>query len=148
MENILTSEDDKPKEVAELYSQKIRSLFPDVNENSLGSEPENDYHEITFKNHKGGFNIWYDKYGVGIDVIGADAGYWNTSENDNIDIYFWFGVGVLRNGIRYRKPFIGLHQAWIYSDENKKWAVVPKKYHAYGYTKIVDKLSGEKKFSS
>lgn len=144
MKDIKTGDGKKPEEIAEEYVKKIRSLFTDVQEKRSSSKHNSDFSEISLKNKKGAISIWYDRYAIGITIEGADTGHWNTSEDDDVDIYFWFAVGVLRNGIRYRKPLIGFQQAWIYSDENKIWAVVPKKYHAYGYTKFKDKFPNDK----
>lgn len=148
MKNTLSQDGDKPEKIADVYVRKVHSLFDNVRETRAESEDDSSKYGITFTNDKGSFTIWLGELTIGIAVEGADTGYWNTSEEENIDIYFWFAIGVLRHGIRYRKPLIGIHQAWIYSDENKSWAVVPKKYHAYGYTKFRDKFPGETEYSS
>jgi hypothetical protein len=143
MINQLTNDSDNPVKIAKIYVSKVHSLFTGVKESR--SEIDNnqglgDFIRITLTNSKGSFTIWYDNLTIGIAIEGADTGYWNTSEEENIDDYFWFAIGVLRNGIKYRKPLIGFQQAWIFSGENNKWAVVPKNRHAYGYTKIRDKF--------
>jgi len=139
----LTNDSDKPAVIARIYVSKIHSLFTDVQESRSEIDNNEDLSEfirITLTNSKGSFTIWYDNLTIGIAIEGADTGYWSTSEEVNIDNYFWFAVGVLRNGIRYRKPLIGFQQAWIFSDEMNVWAVVPKSYHSYGYTKLRNKF--------
>ncbi len=136
----LTTYKDSPDVIVKIYRNKLRELFG----NELTEETTNKKDSVNSSKYvtsKGCFSLYYsDGYTlIGIDIDGADTGYWHNDEYDSLDVLFWYAVGVLRNGVRYRKPLIGVEQAWIYSDENESWAVVPSKEHNYGYTKFVKK---------
>jgi len=132
----LTDKADSPEIIANIYVDKIKSLFPEINiikKQDQKSKIKLNYYEM--RSTKGNASIYWNDSFVGLEVPGADTGYWNTAEEETIDVLFWFVVGALRNGVKYRRPIIGFKQAWIYSDEYKIWAVVPKNNHGYGYTK-------------
>jgi hypothetical protein len=131
--DVLTNAGDDPYGVMEIYSHKLNSLFEGL---SIISDTSS---RKSFKNDKSNVSIWIHDRTIGIEIEGANTGYWNTSEEEDLDIYFWFAVGALRNGIRYRKPLIGLEQAWIYSEENRAWAVVPKNIQSYYFFDLKEK---------
>jgi hypothetical protein len=131
--DVLTNAGDNPHGVMEIYSDKLNSLF-----DHLDIEGETTSRK-SFINDKSKVSIWIHGRTIGIEIEGANTSYWNTSEEEDLDIYFWFAVGALRNGIRYRKPLIGLEQAWIYSEENRVWAVVPKNIKAYYFFNLKEK---------
>jgi hypothetical protein len=123
--DVLTNPGDDPYDVMGTYTNKFHSIFSDLSVISSTNTHK------SFENDKTKVSIWIHGRTIGIEIEGANTAYWNTSEDKDLDIYFWFAVGALRNGIRYRKPFIGLEQAWIYSDENRAWAVIPKNVRSY-----------------
>lgn len=134
----LTVQGDSLENILKIYTSKLYELFEnDLNESI--TESSKSFNSVTYSTSNGSFSLWCSNNIIGIDIDGADTGYWHNDEYESIDVLFWYAVGVLRSGIRYRKPLIGLEQAWIFSNENKSWAIVPKKYHFYGYTKFTKK---------
>lgn len=132
----LTNKEDSPENIANIYADKIRDLFPKINiikKEDQKSKIKFNYYEM--QSIKGNASIYWNDDFVGFEIPGADTGYWHIAEEETIDMLFWFVVGALRNGIKYHQPTIGFKQAWIYSDKYKAWAVVPKDNHGYGYTK-------------
>lgn len=141
----LTNKEDSPENIAKIYAEKIKSLFPEISiikKQNAKSKIKISYYEM--QSAKGNASIYWSDNLVGLEIPGADTGYWHTAEEETIDMLFWFVVGALRNGIKYHQPTIGFKQAWIYSDEYKAWAVVPKNNHGYGYTKTRKVFPGSK----
>ena len=105
------------------YVVKARELLGDYLDITYDEGVDESASTITLSTDVGKVYIWCHGPTVGFDVEGADTGYWNTSEHDVIDEYFWVAIGVLRKGVTYFKSPIGFEQAWMYCDEAKLWVV-------------------------
>ena len=134
----LTVKGDSLENILKIYTNKFQELFgSDLKEKII--EDKEGFNSFDYATSRGSVSLWHHRNLIGISIDGADTGLWNNAEYDSLDDLFWSSVGVLRNGIKYRKPLIGFNQAWIFADELNKWVVVPKVEHSYGYTKFISK---------
>jgi hypothetical protein len=134
----LTVDGDSLENILKIYTNKFHELFGgDLSEKV--TEDKEGFNSFEYATSKGSVSLWHHRNLIGINIEGADTSYWNNGEYDSLDDLFWSAVGVLRNGIKYRKPLIGFNEAWVFSDELNKWVVVPKVKHSYGYTKFLSK---------
>lgn len=60
-----------------------------------------------------------------------DTGMWHTDEERNIDIFFWYAVAALRNGIIYKENLTGRRIGWVYSNEMSIWMGVSTESDRY-----------------
>lgn len=113
---VIQDSETPPNEIAEIYVQKLRELFPNITieENSLSSD-------IRVINSNTEVSLWQDDNVIGILMNKVDSGFWHTGEEDNIDIFFWYAVAALRNGIQYKTSRFGRKEGWVYSSEMGIW---------------------------
>jgi len=80
---------------------------------------------FSFETKVANVELWSYRGMLGISLTGRDerldTGFWHTDEHRDIDIYFWYAVGALREGVKYKKNIFGRDFGWVYSEEMSIW---------------------------
>jgi hypothetical protein len=101
---------------------------------------------MCLKTRQAAVNLRRDDFMVSIQLEGSDekldTGFWHTAEEENIDMFFWFAVAALRNGVLYKKNVFGRSVGWAYSKEMSVWMGVSTNSakHFSSFTKFARRI--------
>lgn len=108
----------------EAFKKQVNGLTTDLNENS-----------IKIMSKKATVDIWWEDDFLGIELRDKDekldTGFWHTGESEDLDLFFWYAVSALREGIIYKLNFFGRKIGWIYSKEMSIWMGVSCNFEKY-----------------
>ena len=106
-------------EIIKAYVAKAKELIPNLSIQVTNKNGSSILKTAALKERTVTFKL--DEYNADIYIDDLNCYTWNTSETENLDLFFWVAVAALKNGVYESRTKFGRRMYWIKSDELSVW---------------------------